>query len=268
MQTDALFRQGDLDAALTSAAHLLRARPTDPRARMSLIEMICFAGQWERADAQLRAALAVMPDAKLSISLLRQLVRADLARQQFHLEGRAPEFLSPPPEHVKLRLKASVELREGNADAAAELLAAAESVRPPLKAEENGEVGGDVRDLDDVLSGVFEVLTSTGKYFWVPLESVESVELTPPATRTDLLWRRAHMVVRDGGPDGVVYIPCLYTPLEPETDAAIRLGRATQWREIEAAPTPIVRGRGLRMLLMGEHERDILSLGSMRFETA
>lgn len=262
---DERFRAGDLDGAVTAALDDVRAKPTDPRARSRLIELLCFTGQWERADAQLDAASSLAPESLPSISLLRQLVRADVARQQFHAEGRAPEFLAPPPEHVRLRLAASIELREGRTAEAADLIAKAEAKRPHASGTEGGTRFDDLRDLDDLLAGVIEVLTPTGKYFWVPTESVDTMEMQPPATRMDLLWRQTHMVVRDGGPDGVVYIPCLYAGSQRESDVALRTGRATDWRETPAEPQSIVRGMGLRMFLVGDEERDVLSLRSIEF---
>ena len=75
----------------------------------------------------------------------------------------------------------------------------------------------------------FEVLTSTGKYFWIPLERVELVEFRPPERPRDLLWRPVHMIVR-GGPDGEVYLPVLYAGSAADADDQIRLGRTTEWR--------------------------------------
>jgi type VI secretion system protein ImpE len=62
-----------------------------------------------------------------------------------------------------------------------------------------------------------------------------------------------------------VYVPTLYAGSQRESDVNLRLGRATDWRETPAEPQPIVRGVGLRMFLVGENERDVLSLGSLQF---
>ena len=62
----------------------------------------------------------------------------------------------------------------------------------------------DLRDLDDLMAPLFEVLTSNGKYYWVPIEQVELIEFRPVVRPRDLLWRRVRMVVKDG-PDGEVY---------------------------------------------------------------
>jgi type VI secretion system protein ImpE len=108
-------------------------------------------------------------------------------------------------------------------------------------------------------SSFFEVLTSTGKYYWIPLERVESVEFRAPARPRDLLWRSAHMTVR-GGPEGEVYLPALYGGSATDPNNAIRLGRETEWRGNAGGP---VRGFGQRVLLVGNDDRPILELESL-----
>ena len=53
------------------------------------------------------------------------------------------------------------------------------------------------------------MLTTTGKYFWIPTERVLSAEFHPPKRPRDLIWRRVSMSVAEG-PDGDVYIPVIY----------------------------------------------------------
>ncbi|MEI7815483.1 MAG: type VI secretion system accessory protein TagJ, partial [Coriobacteriia bacterium] len=73
------------------------------------------------------------------------------------------------------------------------------------------------------------VLTSTGKYYWIPLEAVELAEFRPPERPRDLLWRPTHMVVTDG-PDGEVFLPTIYPLTFANGDDQLRLGRGTDWR--------------------------------------
>jgi type VI secretion system protein ImpE len=110
----------------------------------------------------------------------------------------------------------------------------------------------------------FEVLTSSGKYYWVPIERVEFVEFRTPERPKDLLWRRAHMVVREG-PDGEVFVPSLYAQTHSHEDAQLRLGRRTEWIEKEGTP---VRGVGQRMFLIGDEAKTILQLKEITFEKA
>jgi type VI secretion system protein ImpE len=256
MNASEYYQAGQLDEATAAATDDVKRHPTDVSRRGLLAELLCFAHQWQRADVQLEALAQQDTKAALVVALLRQLIRAEQARQQFFHEGRLPEFLEPPPEHLKLHLEASIRDREGAAAEAAALLARAEAVRPPLTGVCNGERFEGLRDLDDLLSPLFEVLTSTGKYYWIPMERVESVEFFPPERPRDLLWRRAHMIVR-GGPDGEVFLPALYPGANAEPDGLLRLGRRTEWRGGEGTP---VRGAGQRVFLAGETDRAIMEL--------
>ena len=118
----------------------------------------------------------------------------------------------------------------------------------------------DLRDVDDLLAGTFEVLTSTGKYFWIPTERVISAEFHPPKRPRDLIYRRVSMTVSDG-PDGDVYIPAIYTGVD-DTSEMLRLGRETDWQQAEGGP---VRGVGQRVFLVGEEDVAIMELGALRF---
>ena len=54
---------------------------------------------------------------------------------------------------------------------------------------------GIMRDADDLLASCFEVITTTGKYFWIPPERVLLMEFHPAKRPRDLFWRRATMMV-------------------------------------------------------------------------
>jgi type VI secretion system protein ImpE len=111
------------------------------------------------------------------------------------------------------------------------------------------------------------VLTTTGKYYWVPLDRVVSLAFQPPADARDLLWRPAEIVVHDG-PTGTVFLPVVYPSSDSSADESLRLGRATDWR-MEAEG--LVLGVGQRMFLFGNaaggDERNMLDLGEIEFTT-
>jgi type VI secretion system protein ImpE len=193
------------------------------------------------------------------VSLFRQLVRAEQARQEFYNDGRLPEFLGGPTPLLRLHLEASVLLREGKSRDAADLLIQAEEQRPKVPGTCDGKPFDDLRDLDDLTASFFEVLTSTGKYYWIPMDRVETVELRAPARPRDLLWRGAHMIVSDG-PDGEVYLPTVYAGAQLEADDRVRLARITEYRGGEGSP---VRGVGQRTFLIGDEGRPILEFENL-----
>jgi type VI secretion system protein ImpE len=109
---------------------------------------------------------------------------------------------------------------------------------------------------------VLEVITSGGKYFWIPFSRIESIEFAKPERPRDLLWRRAHLIVADG-PDGEVFIPVIYAGTTAEADESFRLGRATEWKGAEATP---IRGIGQRVFQVGREDIPIMDLGMVTFD--
>jgi type VI secretion system protein ImpE len=255
------YDAGRLNDALAASLAEVKSAPADLGRRGFLCELACFAGDLERADRQLDLLGDQDPQAALGVSLFRQLIRAEQARQQFYTEGRLPEFVAEATPVIKMHLEASILLRDGKPGEAAKLLAEAEGQRPKAGGACDGRPFTDFRDLDDLVAPVFEVLTSNGKYYWIPVERVESVEFRPPQRPRDLIWRRVHMVVRDG-PDGEVYLPTLYAGTHAAAEDGLRLGRATDWTGGNGAP---VRGMGQRTYLVGDEARTILELKELTF---
>jgi type VI secretion system protein ImpE len=264
MNAKDLYAAGQLAEAITASLAEVKARPADSAARMLLCELLCFAGDIQRADRQLDSLLLQEPKAALLISTLQQLLRAEQARQECFREGRVPEFLDGPGPRLKTHLEALVHIREGCLAEASALLAEAEARRPVFTGTFNGQAMDDFRDMDDLTSSFFEVFTGTGKYFWIPMERVEQLDAEAPERICDLLWRPAHMVVRDG-PDGLVYLPALYPDSFAESDDRLRLGRLTEWRGGEQSP---VRGVGLRMFLVGDADQPIHQLQQLTVNMA
>jgi type VI secretion system protein ImpE len=256
-----LYEAGKLKEAVAAATAEVKQAPADSGRRAWLCELLCFSGNLERADTQLDALGQVTAEAAMGVALFRQLVRAEQARQQFYSDGRLPEFLGLPDPVMKLHLEASVLLRSGQKREAADLLSQAEEQRVKPSGVCDGQPFTDFRDLDDLTASFFEVLTSNGKYYWIPMDRVDLIEFRPPARPRDLLWQRVHMVVR-GGPDGEVFLPALYAGSHAEADEALALGRATDWRGGKDEP---VRGIGQRNYLVGEDSRATLELKEVTF---
>jgi type VI secretion system protein ImpE len=250
------YEAGDLKAAIAAQTEEVKKHPADSARRGFLSELLCFSGEWERADKQLDLLGTQDPQAMVGIALFRHLLRAEQARQQFWSEGRLPEFLEQPSPWLRLHIDASIRLREGEPKEAKAMLAQAEEQRPKLHGTCDGQPFDDLRDLDDVTASFFEVLTSNGKYYWIPMERVESIDFREIVRPRDLLWRRVHMVVQ-GGPDGEVYLPTLYAGTHQQDDDKIRLGRATDWKSAQDGP---IRGIGLRTFLIGSTDKTVLAL--------
>ena len=84
---------------------------------------------------------------------------------------------------------------------------------------------------------------AAGQYTWIPLEHIASVRMVPPKRLRDLLWAPA--VVRTG-PDfqgielGEVLVPVMAPLSWHHENDAVRLGRVTEWQELDdGSQTPV-----------------------------
>jgi type VI secretion system protein ImpE len=264
MQSDLdLFRLGHLSDAVEYITQIVRKNQSDLLARSRLVEYLCVASKFDRADKQLDIIASQDSKTLVRVIELRQIVRASMARLEMIKKGRLPEFISEPPEHVKCRLKALVCMHEGNMNECAQWLKKAEDARPSISGHMGDDYFDDLRDLDDFFGGVFEILTTTGRYMWVPIEHVFEARFVASKRPIDSAWREVELSLRDG-PSGVVYIPSLY-PDENEIigNDALSIGLETDWLENEFGMT---RGRGLKTFLFGEKSFTLHELTEIRFE--
>ena len=257
-----LLEADKLTEAVAAAISAVKKKPTDTGARYLLSELLCLAGELERADRQLESISQQDAQATGRVSLVRQLIRAEQSRRQFFSHGRLPEFLVEASPLMRLVLDASIAMREGNGPEAAQLLEQAEQQRPRPSGTCDGQPFSDFRDLDDLTAGFFEVLTTTGKYYLIAVDSVRSLEFQPPERPLDLLWRQVRMDVAEG-PDGDVYLPLIYvkTYEQDTADDSLRLGRTTDW----LGDTTPVRGLGQRTVLVGEEAKGIGEIQQVQF---
>ena len=92
MTAQELYEAGQLIKAIEAAVNEVKSKPTDVSRRYFLVVLLCYNGELERADRQLDILSTQHPDSAIGVALLRQLIRAELARHEFHTAGRVPEF--------------------------------------------------------------------------------------------------------------------------------------------------------------------------------
>jgi len=232
----------------------VRARPGDVDARVELMVLLCFAGELDRAAAQLDTLALQNPELAVGTAHYRGLLGAEAERRAVYERDGAP--LLPPdcPAHVEARLEALRALRGGDAAAAGEALQQAMDSAPAHEGKLDGESFDSLVDRDDVLGPVLEVYAA-GRYLWLPLERVRRLELAAPRRRIDLLWPTATLADTAGG-EANVHLPALYAGSHAATDGRLQLGQMTDWRdELGVA----FRGIGQKVLCArrGEREREI-----------
>ncbi|MEP3479188.1 MAG: type VI secretion system accessory protein TagJ [Fuerstiella sp.] len=258
-----LFQNGHLDDAVISATEAVRNNPLDIGARSILCEVLCFAGDLERADKQLEAAIQIDADSAVGVSLIRHLIRSEICRREVFEQGRVPEFLAQPTPAQQLRLKALVSLNNDDCESAAKLIAEAFEREPEMTGECNGKAFVGMRDLDDLLGPNIEVFTATGQYYWLTAEQIISLEFSEIEHLSDLLWRAAQ-IVTVGDVSGRVHVPALYHNSHASADENIRTGRSTDW--IQKSETAPILGVGQRDWLFDEDVVAITEVKEITFK--
>jgi len=220
-----LFRAGRLNEAVEALIAEVRDDPTDVRRRTFLFELLCFAGQWDRAEKQLDVLSQRGRDAAMGTLLYRSALHAERVRQEMFTTGSFPS--GPPPR--------------------------------PVSGTLNGSPFQSLTDADPRIGARLE-LFAAGQYTWIPLEQIASVRMQAPQRLRDLLWAPA--AVRTS-PDfrgielGEVLVPALAPLSWMHHDDGVRLGRVTAYEPLpENGEAPI----GQKLLLVDGEEFPILEL--------
>ena len=221
-----LYHAGQLGAAIQALGAELRDNPTDTRRRTFLFELLCFAGEYDRAQKHLDVLAGEGPDSATGALLYRAALNADRMRSDLFTKRDYPEA------------------RGGDA---------------PVRGTLNGKPFESVEDADPRIGRRLEIYAA-GQCMWLPLAHLASVEMEAPKRLRDLLWAPA--IVRAGpmlkGVElGEVLMPVLSPLSFKHADDAVRLGRSTVWEEQEnGEAVPF----GQKMLLVDGEDFPILEL--------
>jgi type VI secretion system protein ImpE len=228
-----LLRAGQLAEAVSALSAEVRANPTDSRRRTFLFELLCFAGQYDRADKQLEVLGQAGPASEIGVLVYRSALYAERQRQDlFSRGGPVRPEASPAPA------------RAGTL---------------------NGKPFSSFSDADPRIGARLE-LFAAGNYLLLPLEHVASVRIPPPKRLRDLLWTPAAVRTTasfKGAELGEVLLPVLCPFSWQHADDAVRLGRATVWEQAEGYDEAIPFGQ--KMWQVDGEEVPFLELRSLEF---
>ena len=262
-----LLEKGSLAGAIEEQTRQVKENPGDIHARTSLFELLCFAGDWDRAEKQLGALATPGENAQanmqqqMALMVYQSNLAGERARAKVFQEGGRPHFLRPAPDYVEKHVLAIEAIRAGRLPEARELLDQAEEARPSLPGKADGEPFADFRDFDDLLGPVLEILFR-GQYTWLPYEQIRKIKITEPKKLRDLIWSSAS-VEADDGTEGDVFIPALYPGSARHENELVRLGRMTDWKPLTE---DLVVGVGLRSFLIDEEDKGFFETRTIEFD--
>jgi type VI secretion system protein ImpE len=256
-----LLDEGKLSSAISQVTQDVKSKPADIATRIFLFELLCFAGDFERAEKQLDVIGHQSDQMQIGTVAYREVIAAEKARRTVFVTGGKPDFLTAPPEYAALYLEALALRRSGEGEKARVLLEKALEIIPAVPVQIDGQGFENFED-SDVFFGPFLEMLVNEKYAWLPFEQIQRIEIARPKQLRDLLWARAKVEAK-GGDLGEVFLPVLYPMSFGHADETVKLGRVTDWVDIGGG---LARGVGQRLFLAGGQERGLLELSEIVFQ--
>lgn len=230
MKAREFFEAGKVRDAARELTSYLRDHPMDAAQRTFLFELLCFSGDYDRAEKQLSVLAQGNADRELGAVLYYAALHAEKTRHQLFEKQEFPKDRSTGSSPGTL----------------------------------NGKPFQSLRDADPDIGPRLEVFAA-GAYLWIPFEHIASLEMEPPRRLRDTLWTPA--LVRTGpsfkGTDlGEVLIPAIYPFSWNHPDENVWLGRITDWAaDDEGNEYP----SGQKILLLDGEEIPFLEVRSLEF---
>jgi len=254
-----LLREGRPEDALQALVAQVKASPADPAARVFLFQLLAACGQWSRARAQLEMAIRLDPGGA-TMSGWATVLDAELARASVIAGEQLPTIVGAPAEWVPPLLEAVRLDAGGEHAAAAALRARAFELAPATPGHVDGMPFEWLSDADSRFGPCLE-LVRPGGYAWAPFERIRSLRFEPPECLADTLWAPVTVTWRNDT-RSMGYVPVRYPGSEDASDPALRLGRASSWRQVHEDTWT---GSGQRMLATDAGEHALLDIRVIEF---
>jgi type VI secretion system protein ImpE len=165
MSVQQLFQAGRLDDAIQALNAEVRDNPTDAKRRTFLFELLCFSGDFARAEKQLDILGSEGRNAEMGALLYHAALHAERTRHDLFSKKQYPI-----PKNTAALGQLSVSI--------------------------NGKPFHSLSDGDPRIGSNLEVFAA-GSYMWIPFALLTSIEIAPPKRLRDLLWLPAKVRTSD-----------------------------------------------------------------------
>jgi type VI secretion system protein ImpE len=208
----------------------LRDNPADAGQRTFLFELLCFSGQYDRAEKHLGVLAKAGQQAEMGAVLYYSALHAEKTRHSMFQKEEYPKEPAPPSPPGVL----------------------------------NGKPFTSIRDADPAIGARLE-LYAAGAYLWIPFQHIASLNMEAPKSLRDTLWASAFVMT---GPEfkgtdiGQVILPAIYPFSWKSDDESLWLGRGTDWVSDDAGNEYPV---GQKMFIVDGEEVPLLEIRSLEF---
>jgi type VI secretion system protein ImpE len=227
MNAAELYKAGRLDEAIKALGDGLRENPTDVQRRTFLFELLCFAGDYARAEKQLDILAQGHRDAAAGTMLYRGALHAERLRQAMFEPGGLPPATRTPRD---------------------------------VSGTLNGKDFTTFVDADPRIGARLE-LFAAGQYTWIPLEHISTLTMEPPRRLRDMLWipvivhPAEHMSRLELGE---LLMPVLTPGAFRNSDPLVKLGRVTEVEQLNGSDELVPVGQ--KVFLVDGEEVPLLEI--------
>lgn len=229
MDPQELFRAGKLSEAISALNEALRNDPSNQKQRTFLFELLCFSGDYDRAEKQLNILEKEgSKDSFLGTLLYKAALNAERTRQEMFERKTYPKQVL-------------------------------NGVSAAVQGKLNGKEFQSLSDADPRIGEKLEVFAA-GDYMWISFQDIAAVHLESPKRLRDLLWAPAKLIT---GPTfrsrdlGEILLPAISPGSWQHPDDEVKLGRISEWCEDEAGE---VAPFGQKSLLVDGEEVPFLEI--------
>jgi type VI secretion system protein ImpE len=236
MDAQTLFKAGKLTEAVSALNSYLRDNPGDLKSRTFLFELLCFTGDFERAEKQLNIVQQEgSKESMLGTLLYQSALAAEKTRQEMFETKTFPLPTGKPAGPVRGKL--------------------------------NGKAFESLQDADPRLGEKLE-LFAAGDYLWISYHDIAAINMEEPKKLRDLFWAPARLTT---GPTfrsrelGEILLPAITALSWQHDDDEVRLGRTTEFCEDEAGA---VAPYGRKILLVDGEEVSLVDIRELEIYPA
>lgn len=256
------LQEGNLQEALVQLQNQVKKDPANAKLRTFLFQLLVVLGEWDRALTQLNVSGDLDAANLAMVQTYREAIACEVLRKQIFQGSKTPLVFGEPTQWIAL-LQQALKLNTEQQHKEAQILRdEAFELAPVTQGSINGEAFEWLADADVRLGPVLEAIIN-GRYYWIPFQQIQQIQIEEPADLRDVVWLPAHFVWTNGG-DAFGLIPTRYPNSETAQDSLLRLARKTEWTELNEATFV---GLGQRLLSTNQSDYALMDIREINFNT-
>jgi type VI secretion system protein ImpE len=260
MSEKKMLFSGTISGSLESLKQEIRKDPAKPELRTYLFQLLCIAGDYERAMTQLNIAADMDDMNKLMAGVCRPLLNCEALREEIFNGRHSPLIFGEPEAWIGQMIQALTLDGKKEHKAAKQMRQKALELAEPVAGTINQEPFEWIADADSRLGPILEIIVE-GKFYFTALSNIKKLEIAPPCDLRDVLWLPVSVVWKNDG-QSVGFIPARYQGSVESKENAVLLGRKTIWNEVYK---DVFWGLGQRMLATEKQDYPIMDVREVIF---